>query len=67
MFINIFVRPTYDYIYSIVGKPVSWMMVAPSITPRRWHGASSNPGLRIYNYNTDTGQVNRVLDTNIDQ
>ncbi|XP_058065057.1 acid sphingomyelinase-like phosphodiesterase 3a, partial [Anopheles bellator] len=37
-------------------KPVSWMMIAPSISPRR-SGESNNPAMRLYKFDTDTGQV----------
>uniref|UniRef100_A0A336LRH4 CSON015030 protein n=1 Tax=Culicoides sonorensis TaxID=179676 RepID=A0A336LRH4_CULSO len=39
------------------GKPVSWMMVAPSLTPRKMNVGSNNPALRLYKFDTDTGQV----------
>ncbi|XP_049793804.1 acid sphingomyelinase-like phosphodiesterase 3a [Schistocerca nitens] len=38
-------------------RPVSWLMVAPAVTPRRQHGAAINPGLRLYTFNTDNGQI----------
>lgn len=38
------------------GKPVSWMMIAPSITPGR-PNSPNNPGLRLYKFETGTGQV----------
>lgn len=38
-------------------KPVSWMMVAPSLTPNKSPGVSNNPGLRLYKFNTNTGHV----------
>lgn len=41
-----------------IGKPVSWIMVAPSITPRKSNiGLSNNPAMRLYKFETDTGQV----------
>lgn len=42
---------------TIIGKPVSWIMIAPSITPRKSLGGSSNPAMRLYKFETDTGQV----------
>lgn len=39
------------------GKPVSWIMIAPSITPRKMLGGSNNPAMRLYKFETDTGQV----------
>ncbi|KAF7268677.1 hypothetical protein GWI33_018231 [Rhynchophorus ferrugineus] len=32
-------------------------MLAPSITPKRTHDGPNNPGLRIYKFDKDTGQV----------
>lgn len=40
----------------IIGKPISWMMIAPSITPRKM-SESNNPAMRLYKFDTDTGQV----------
>lgn len=40
-----------------IGKPVSWIMIAPSITPRKMLGGSNNPAMRLYKFETDTGQV----------
>ena len=49
-----------DFCFSSVpllsGKPVSWMMIAPSISPRR-SSESNNPAMRLYKFDTDTGQV----------
>ncbi|KAG5869138.1 hypothetical protein JTB14_001911 [Gonioctena quinquepunctata] len=39
------------------GRPVSWAMLAPSITPRRTNEGPNNPGLRLYKFDKDTGQV----------
>lgn len=32
-------------------------MMAPALTPRRINGGANNPGLRLYKFDTDTGQV----------
>ncbi|XP_035917227.1 LOW QUALITY PROTEIN: acid sphingomyelinase-like phosphodiesterase 3a [Anopheles stephensi] len=47
---------SFRVVYNEVGKPVSWMMIAPSISPRR-SGESNNPAMRLYKFDTDTGQV----------
>ncbi|OAD57710.1 Acid sphingomyelinase-like phosphodiesterase 3a [Eufriesea mexicana] len=39
-----------------LGLPVSWIMMAPSISPNSL-GGPSNPGLRLYKFETTTGQV----------
>ncbi|KAF7284584.1 cyclic GMP-AMP phosphodiesterase SMPDL3A-like [Rhynchophorus ferrugineus] len=39
------------------GKAISWAMIAPSITPKRNHMGPNNPGLRLYKFNKDTGQI----------
>lgn len=41
----------------ITGKPVSWIMIAPSVTPTKTPGESNNPAMRLYKFETDTGQV----------
>ncbi|XP_046667203.1 acid sphingomyelinase-like phosphodiesterase 3b [Homalodisca vitripennis] len=38
-------------------RPVSWMLMAPSLSPRRTNGGANNPGLRLYKFNRDTAQV----------
>ncbi|XP_050667503.1 acid sphingomyelinase-like phosphodiesterase 3a isoform X2 [Leptidea sinapis] len=38
-------------------QPVSWALLAPSLTPHRDFGSSSNPGLRLYKFDSDTGKV----------
>ena len=38
------------------GSPVSWMMMAPSITPYR-PGGPNNPGLRLYEFEKTSGQA----------
>ncbi|XP_043486445.1 acid sphingomyelinase-like phosphodiesterase 3b isoform X2 [Polistes fuscatus] len=47
---------TFRVIYSDTGNPVSWIMIAPSITPSA-PGGPNNPGLRLYKFETGTGQV----------
>ncbi|XP_012282986.1 acid sphingomyelinase-like phosphodiesterase 3b [Orussus abietinus] len=47
---------TFRVIYNDAGAPASWMMMAPSITPHRL-GGPNNPGLRLYKFETNTGQV----------
>lgn len=39
------------------GRAVSWAMLAPSLTPRRTTDGPNNPGLRLYKFDKDTGQV----------
>lgn len=41
----------------IAGKPVSWIMIAPSVTPKKQAIGSNNPAMRLYKFDTDTGQV----------
>lgn len=54
----VYVTRQISTIYLIyTGKPVSWMMIAPSITPRKMNGGSNNPAMRLYKFDTDTGQV----------
>ncbi|XP_045519119.1 acid sphingomyelinase-like phosphodiesterase 3a [Pieris brassicae] len=38
------------------GRPVSWALLAPSVTPRG-AGSTSNPGLRLYKFDTNNGKV----------
>ncbi|CAB3367622.1 Hypothetical predicted protein [Cloeon dipterum] len=40
-----------------LGEPVNWLMVAPSLTPWRPPSDSSNPGLRLFKYDTESGQI----------
>ncbi|XP_017891564.1 acid sphingomyelinase-like phosphodiesterase 3b [Ceratina calcarata] len=47
---------TFRVVYSDTGLPVSWIMMAPSISPRT-AGGPNNPGLRLYEFETTTGQV----------
>ncbi|KOB68461.1 Uncharacterized protein OBRU01_12073, partial [Operophtera brumata] len=46
---------TFRLIYS-EGRPVSWALLAPSLTPRG-AGSISNPGLRLYKFDSNTGKV----------
>ncbi|XP_049951811.1 acid sphingomyelinase-like phosphodiesterase 3a [Schistocerca serialis cubense] len=47
----------FRVVYDTSGVPVSWIMVAPAVSPRRGHGSATNPGLRLYKFDTDTGKV----------
>ncbi|KAL0882608.1 hypothetical protein ABMA27_001046 [Loxostege sticticalis] len=38
-------------------RPVSWALLAPSVSPHRDPGGSSNPGLRLYKFDTNNGKV----------
>ncbi|XP_066258235.1 acid sphingomyelinase-like phosphodiesterase 3b [Euwallacea similis] len=48
---------TFRVMYAENGRPISWAMLAPSITPKRSHDGPNNPGLRIYKFDKDSGQV----------
>uniref|UniRef100_A0A6B2E4C8 Putative acid sphingomyelinase 4 n=1 Tax=Phlebotomus kandelakii TaxID=1109342 RepID=A0A6B2E4C8_9DIPT len=48
---------SFRIVYSDMGKPVSWIMMAPSVTPRKMNVGANNPGMRLYKFETDTGQV----------
>ncbi|XP_075163064.1 cyclic GMP-AMP phosphodiesterase SMPDL3A [Haematobia irritans] len=48
---------SFRIIYDGNGKPVSWMMMSPSVTPRKMNGGSNNPAMRLYKFDTDSGQV----------
>ncbi|XP_068085178.1 cyclic GMP-AMP phosphodiesterase SMPDL3A [Anabrus simplex] len=49
---------SFRVVYGNKGHPVSWMFIAPSVTPRRmYHSGANNPGLRLYKFDSDTGQV----------
>ncbi|OWR41446.1 Sphingomyelin phosphodiesterase [Danaus plexippus plexippus] len=37
--------------------PVSWAFLAPSLSPHHDPAGSSNPGLRLYKFDSDTGKV----------
>lgn len=34
-------------------------MIAPSVTPRKTNVGSNNPAMRLYKFDTDTGQVSQ--------
>lgn len=40
---------------------MSWIFIAPSVSPKRTYGGANNPGLRLYKFDTDTGQVSSIL------
>ncbi|ENN77739.1 hypothetical protein YQE_05809, partial [Dendroctonus ponderosae] len=48
---------TFRVMYSENGRPISWAMLAPSITPKRTHDGPNNPGLRIYKFDKYSGEV----------
>ncbi|XP_060522068.1 acid sphingomyelinase-like phosphodiesterase 3a [Cylas formicarius] len=48
---------TFRVMYDNNKNPVSWAMLAPSVTPKRTHDGPNNPGLRLYKFDKDTGQV----------
>ncbi|EDV96025.1 GH15435 [Drosophila grimshawi] len=49
---------TFRLIYDEQGTPISWLMTAPSVVPRKEGiGASNNPALRLYKFDTGSGQV----------
>lgn len=48
---------TFRVVYNDSGSPVSWMLMPPSVTPRRTQGGSNNPGIRLYKYDNSTGNV----------
>ncbi len=45
----------------ILGRPVSWILLAPAVSPREPGLAegtgANNPAIRLVKYNTDNGQV----------
>lgn len=43
--------------FSFSGRPVSNIFIAPSVTPRRSSSGFNNPAIRLYKFNSDTGQV----------
>uniref|UniRef100_A0ABD2W3D3 Acid sphingomyelinase-like phosphodiesterase 3b n=1 Tax=Trichogramma kaykai TaxID=54128 RepID=A0ABD2W3D3_9HYME len=47
---------TFRIVYDDNNQPVSWIMISPSITPYR-PGGPNNPGLRLYKFNIDSGEV----------
>ncbi|KAK6633579.1 hypothetical protein RUM44_004186 [Polyplax serrata] len=48
---------TFRIVYSETGVPVSWMFLAPAVSPKRTTTVPNNPGLRLYKFNTNTGKV----------
>ncbi|XP_039300105.1 acid sphingomyelinase-like phosphodiesterase 3b [Nilaparvata lugens] len=57
---------TFRLVYSDQGQPVSWMLMAPAVTPRRTNsGSANNPGLRLYKFDTDTGQIDKMKEKQI--
>ncbi|XP_055703393.1 acid sphingomyelinase-like phosphodiesterase 3b isoform X2 [Phlebotomus papatasi] len=48
---------SFRIVYNLNGDPVSWIMIAPSVTPRKMNVGANNPGMRLYKFETDTGQV----------
>lgn len=59
--INIMIQLIIPIMGFIAGKPVSWIMIAPSVTPKKQSIGSNNPAMRLYKFDTDTGQVSVVL------
>ncbi|KAM3967330.1 cyclic GMP-AMP phosphodiesterase SMPDL3A [Aphomia sociella] len=45
-------RIIYDH-----DRPVSWALLAPSVSPHRDPAGFSNPGLRLYKFDTNNGKV----------
>lgn len=52
------------FLFCFLGRPISWAMIAPSITPKRNHVGPNNPSLRLYKFNKDTGQVMKYFTKN---
>ncbi|XP_077288095.1 acid sphingomyelinase-like phosphodiesterase 3b [Arctopsyche grandis] len=48
---------SFRIMYNDLGKPISWAMLAPSVTPRHTSGGANNPGFRLYKFDSDRGQV----------
>nr|CAD7395749.1 unnamed protein product [Timema cristinae] len=48
---------SFRVVYKNNGRPVSWMFISPAVSPRRTPSGANNPGLRLYKFDTDTGQV----------
>ncbi|XP_060522463.1 acid sphingomyelinase-like phosphodiesterase 3b [Cylas formicarius] len=48
---------SFRVIHDKRGKPISWLMIAPSIAPKRPHVGPNNPAIRMYKFNKDTGQI----------
>ncbi|XP_072940071.1 cyclic GMP-AMP phosphodiesterase SMPDL3A-like [Epargyreus clarus] len=47
---------TFRVIYD-KDQPVSWALLAPSVSPHHDPSGSSNPGLRLFKFDSDTGKV----------
>ncbi|KAL1117772.1 hypothetical protein AAG570_004087, partial [Ranatra chinensis] len=48
---------TFRIVYTHTGVPVSSIFLAPAVTPQRTVSGTNNPGLRLYKFDTDTGQL----------
>ncbi|XP_073977796.1 cyclic GMP-AMP phosphodiesterase SMPDL3A-like [Rhodnius prolixus] len=48
---------TFRVIYNDLGRPVNWMLLAPALSPKRTASGPNNPGIRLYKFETSTGQV----------
>ncbi|KAF6207953.1 hypothetical protein GE061_016402 [Apolygus lucorum] len=48
---------TFRVIYNEGRVPVNWMLMAPAVSPRRTSSGANNPGVRLYKFETSTGQV----------
>ncbi|XP_054258449.1 acid sphingomyelinase-like phosphodiesterase 3b [Macrosteles quadrilineatus] len=48
---------TFRVVYNEAGRPVSNIFIAPSVTPKRSSSGFNNPAIRLYKFNSDTGQV----------
>nr|CAD7261991.1 unnamed protein product [Timema shepardi] len=48
---------SFRVVYKNNGRPVSWMFISPAVSPRRTPSGANNPGLRLYKFDTDTGQT----------
>ncbi|KAJ2952010.1 hypothetical protein O0L34_g4271 [Tuta absoluta] len=42
-------------------RPVSWALLAPSMSPHRTPSGSSNPGLRLYKFDINSGKTVRSM------
>ncbi|KAL5291313.1 SMPDL3B family protein [Megaselia abdita] len=47
---------SFRIIYDEKETPVSWIMASPSVSPRKG-SLSNNPAMRLYKFETDSGQV----------
>lgn len=39
------------------GIPVSWVFIAPGVSPKKPGGSPNNPAIRLYKFNTETGVI----------